>query len=1010
MTQSRTIPALWRAIALTVVLGAAAFAQIGGGSIVGSVTDPTGAAVVGAKVTAVETKTNDRRETVTNNDGYFEFPLLPAGDYRLEAEKGGFRRATTAQFALNSGTRPRFDLKMELGNVSQSVEVVASAPIVNATTTDLGVVMDEHKVEQLPLNGRNFQQLVGLQPGVNASPSSGAGNRGGIQFNGSSALGNNLLLDGVDMSFGEVNGTASDKSAGGGGLLINGISLEAIQEFKSTGSAFAAEYGRAVGGVLNVTTKAGTNAYHGELFEFFRNDKLDANSFFSNRSGLAKPPLRWNQFGGNLGGPIRRDRMFFFFNYEGAEVRRAQQVTGNVPTPALLSQLTPAIRDLFTGMFPSDYTPTSNPLIGFHRRNDVQKNDENTYLGRVDTILGAHRLAVRYDYNHQDYTTPLLYPTLPRPFPIRSHNAVVQDSYSITPSIFNELRLGFNRVNLNRFEPGRDQFPAWIQVSDVGLNANLPSFIDFTTTTYTLADNLSAVRGNHTLKAGFEIRALRSARGQGGQPTHVYNTVADLIADRPNRVMLLFGGGKGLQTTNYSFYVQDDWRVAPRIQVNAGLRYEYSPPLRGAFNIATSNPYGPFLPTAQDPMFAADHNDFAPRLGVIFDPTGTQKLVIRAGGAITYLPQQPIFFYDMAFIDPRLPFVATVSPADIPFAPTNYPFPQSLINTISANPSLLPPNFVLSRSVADYNNRDTYAGQWNLALQSAITPNLSVQAAYVGSRTLKLTVPQPLNLVVPATGQRPDPTIGDINMMENAASISYHSLQISLNRRLTRGFSFDAYYTFSKALGYFSPDDTQNFTNGSLADPNNIAGSYGRMEGDIRHQFTSVGSWQIPTGGHAHSGFAGAALSGWTIDGIETWRSGLPINVLSGRDLYGNGRSTGQRPDLVLGVDPYMENTNALTWLNPAAFDNATPLAQHRFGDLGYDTFSGPTGFGLDAAVHKTFAITERNRLTFRLELFNAFNHTILGNPNSTVTSPTFGQILSSSGGRNIQLALKYQF
>src|SRR6266446_4192685 len=374
----KTIPMLAISAALTLLLASESWAQISGGSIVGSVLDTSGAAIPGDEVRATNVGTNEVSRIVTNETGYFEFPLLPAGRYVLVAENPGFERARTVEFSLNAGTRPRFDLKMAVGQVTESVEVLAAAPLVNATTADLGVVVDQSKVEALPLNGRDFQQLVGLQAGVYADPDSNQGQRGGVEFNGASAYGNNLLMDGVDMSFGEVSASASDKAAGteanatvgrfagqgiGRGSLVNTISVEAIQEFKATGSAFSAEYGRATGGVINVTTKSGTNQFHGTLFEFFRNDKLDANNFFSNRSGLAKPELRHNQFGGNFGGPILKNKLFFFFNYEGDRIVRGRDITGNIATPTLLSQITnPALVKFFTDFNPTSQTPTSNPL------------------------------------------------------------------------------------------------------------------------------------------------------------------------------------------------------------------------------------------------------------------------------------------------------------------------------------------------------------------------------------------------------------------------------------------------------------------------------------------------------------------------------------------------------------------------------------------------------------------------------------------------------------------------
>ncbi|MBM3788329.1 MAG: carboxypeptidase regulatory-like domain-containing protein, partial [Acidobacteria bacterium] len=501
---------LWTVI---VMLTGTATAQIGGGSVVGNITDPSGAVVAGAVVEARNTGTGEVRTTATNDAGYYEFPLLAAGRYRLEVRKDGFQRVSTAAFVLNAGTRPRFDLALVLGTVAESVEVAGDAPLVNTTTTDLGAVIDRAKLDSLPLNGRNWQQLVGLQPGAQASPSTDVGARGGIEFNGSSGFGINLMLDGVDMSFGEYGGAASDAAAGGGGARINTVSVEAIQEFKSTASAFSAEYGRATGGVLNVTTKSGTNQFRGTFFEFLRNDTLDANSFYSNRSGFPKPPLRWNQYGANLGGPVLRNRAFFFFNYEGAKTRRNQQITGNVATPLLKNSVLPSFRDTLNRL-PSSFEPTNNPNIGLHRRNDRSKTDENTFLSRGDVNLKAHRLTARYSYNHQDFADPILLEGSPQLFPTRFHNAVIQDGWTLTPSIFNELRVGYNRVDLDRNYVGLGGVPSWFTVAGVNLGVNLQAHIHFTNNTYTVADNFTMIRGRHTVKAGFEIREVRSQRYQ----------------------------------------------------------------------------------------------------------------------------------------------------------------------------------------------------------------------------------------------------------------------------------------------------------------------------------------------------------------------------------------------------------------------------------------------------------------------------------------------------------------
>src|SRR5258708_7778039 len=303
---------LFRVPVLGLVALYGVWGQIGGGSIVGTAKDPSGAPVAGVRIQAHHEETNEERRVTTNAEGYYEFPLLAPGHYRLQAEATGFEKESGAVFQLAAGTRPRVDLSLHVGSVNETVEVKATAPQINTTTTDLGVVMPRERIDELPLNGRNFQDLVELQAGVVNAPGSGAGARGGISFHGSTALGTNMLLDGVDMSFGEVNGSATFTSAGGPSTLVNTVSVEAVEQFKSTANAYSAEYGRAGGGVLNVTTRSGTNRYHGTLFEFFRNDKLNANDFFSNKNALGKTPLRWNQYGANFGAPLKLDRLFFF--------------------------------------------------------------------------------------------------------------------------------------------------------------------------------------------------------------------------------------------------------------------------------------------------------------------------------------------------------------------------------------------------------------------------------------------------------------------------------------------------------------------------------------------------------------------------------------------------------------------------------------------------------------------------------------------------------------------------
>jgi hypothetical protein len=1012
-------------VASALVLVHSVSAQIGGGSIVGSVVDNSDAAIVGASVTATNVATNEVARTVTNNVGYFEFPILPAGRYVLETQAQGFERAKTSEFSLNSGTRPRFDLKMVVGQVTESIEVQAIAPIVNATTADLGIVVDQAKVEGLPLNGRDFQQLVGLQAGVYSNPDTFNGQRGGIEFNGASAYGNNLLMDGVDMSFGENSGGANDKSAGtevgraagnatgngiGRGSLINTISVEAIQEFKATGSAFSAEYGRATGGVLNVTTKSGTNQFHGTLFEFFRNDKLDANAFFSNRASLAKPPLRWNQFGANLGGPIRRDKLFFFFNYEGARASQNSPQSGTVPTDLLLSMVTPAQRKELS-LLPPATTATSNPLVGLNFHNDARTNNENTFVSRGDAELGKQRLSLRYNYNHQDFTTPNLIPTNPSIFPTRFHNAEIADTASISSSMVNELRIGFNRLDEFRHDAAFLTTPAFMNVSDLGLSIAM-DHLKFDSDSYTLADNFTVIHGNHTWKTGFEIRNLRTHRFDYTQPSTTYLTTAHLLADTPDSISVNLNAFRNLRNVDYGFFIQDNWRFSKRFQVNAGLRYEYFTPATGAWNVKTRDPFGPYIANKGDPMYQPDYTDFSPRLGLIFDVFGDQKLVIRVGGALTYNPPQLVNMYDMIFTaDPRLGGAGAFAAADVPAGVNlKFPFDPSFVTQYIANPSLLPASFHVARSLVDNNRRDERSGTWNFSVQHAFTPHLAFQASYVGTRNWDQYGTRNLNLFDTRLGIRPlHPELGAVTLREYAGRSSYHALQLSANQRLQHGVTLDFYYTYAKSLAYYGADSS-NSGDATVQDANNIAGSYGPKISDIRNFETIVASYAMPVGFAGKSRLATAFLSGWNIQGIQTARSGLPINVLAGRDEAGINTSGFQRPDAVPGVNQYIENLTSMQWLNPLAFDNKTPASQFRYGNLGFDALRGPSLLTFDFALHKTFRVYEKQTLTFRAEAFNVLNHKKLNLPVTSLANPAFGQILSGGDGRNVQLALKYLF
>jgi hypothetical protein len=645
--------------------------------------------------------------------------------------------------------------------------------------------------------------------------------------------------------------------------------------------------------------------------------------------------------------------------------------------------------------------------------NDSRKNSENTFVSRGDWQLNRHRVSLRYNYNHQNFSTPNLVPTSPSLFPTRFHNASISDVTTISPTRVNELRIGFNRLDLFRHDTAFQSTPNFLGVTEGGLSTTM-DFLRFDSDSYTLADNFSVVHGSHTLKTGFEIRSLRTHRFDYLNPRTTYLTLAHLIADTPDSVALTIGGQRKLRNSDYGFFFQDNWRVSRRLQVNAGLRYEYFSPFSGGWNVKNSNDYfnPSYIAKKGDPLYNPDWTDFSPRLGLVFDVSGDQKLVVRAGGALTYNPPQAVSLYDLNYTaDPRLPTSPSFLPSEVPPGTNlSFPFNPSFITQYIANPSLIPPRLVLSESLVDPNRRDERSGTWNLSVQRAITSNMAFQASYVGTRNWNQFGSRNLNLFSRALGTRVDPNIGTVTLREYAGRSSYHALQVALNQRLQHGLTFDFYYSYAHSLIYYGADSS-NTADATVQDANDIKGSYGPKNSDLRHSETLVLSYTVPGPAFVtRSALGKGLLSGWNIQAIQSERSGLPLNVLAGVDEAGISTAGYQRPDVVPGVAQYVRNWSTLQWLNRAAFDTSTPLAQSRYGNLGFNALRGPSRFGLDFALHKTFAIREGHTLTIRAEAFNVLNHTIFNLPVNSVSNPLFGFITSAGDGRNVQLALKYQF
>lgn len=1000
-----------------------AFAQANGGSVSGTVVDTTGADIQKASVQIRNTATGVVLTTTTNATGYYEFPSVLPGNYKEIVQAQGYSNGATNLFEVSTGARQTINVALKVGAVSETLTVSAASQLMDTTSSALGSEITPAKVENLPLNERNFFPLIGLQAGVNASSSASSQNgRGGFEVNGAPGLSNNILLDGVDATFGEDNGIGA-----GAGSITNTLSIDAISEFRLLSSVPSAQYGRASGGILTIATKSGGNSFHGGLFEYFRNDVLDANTWTNKHAHpiVAKPELRYNDFGANVGGAILKDRAFFYFNYEGDRVIAGRTVSGETATPALINSVSnPQIKKELS-LMPVPTSTTSNPLVGMYVGNRDTITNENLFMGRGDTYMGRHHLLARYNYNTQLQQIQQFRLNDSQDYPITFHNAVLSDIWTANPHLVNELRLGLDRnlVNRNLDTFFTDPTGSWIIISGFFSSDTTQSLLYFQTTTYGLVDNLTLVHGRHTFTFGTDDRYDPSRRTQNTSPRSTYSSLADLQTDTPSLIAVSFGSSKKLISTDLAFYAEDNFRASDRLTLNYGLRYDYFTPFRGAYNVTGPAWYGPLSSDKNHNFFTEDRFNFAPRLGVIYDLLGNHKLIARAAGGLMFVPPQPFFDYSSAFVDPRLPFDAAFTPSQAPAGfSTAYPISRTVVANIEANPNLIPAGLSFGESIVQYNHPDQYSEDWNANIQYQITPGLYTQVAYVGMHDLHEVATSLPNSFEPGTcattacpgGIRPYPTLGVVDYNVFGGMTKYDGLQVSLDYRRNSLTQADLYYTYSSQNQTWASSGSLGNGQSILQNPNDGNSSRGPSPGFVRNRVNGVFlvNPPAPSFAAAHA-FGRQALGGWSFQGIVSMLSGESLNVLANKDLVRNGYTSGTRPDHVPGTSFYKSGDNAsgyAIWLNPAAFDVNTPYNAKRYGNLGFDAVRGPGYVNVDGSIIKHFPIHDTQRIDFRLEMFNLLNHANLNNPNTTVGNPNFGLVTTRSDSRKIQLGLRYSF
>ncbi len=1007
---------LWVALLVTMIailMPSSAKAQTAG-EITGQVLDNSKASIAGATVTAKNVGTGETRTVQTDSQGHYRITELRIGTYDISAEHQGFRREVKTGVLLSVAATVELNFTIQVGSVNEEIVVTSDAPILEKGDASTGTTMQTQQIDELPINGRDYARFALLTPGAVLRSNFIAD----LSFNGLHTVHNQFSIDGVDAS--RVDQPYMANGFERGARLLTG-SLDTISEFKVQTSDYGAEYGRAGGSYVNIVTKSGTNEFHGSAFEYFRNDILDAENFFAVKTA-PKPEFRYNNFGGNFGGPIRKNSTFVFLNYEGSRQRIGITGSGTVPSDALRAQVlatSPQLKDI-VNLFPIGTSPTSDPLVDNFTTTSASAIREDTGSVRVDHKFSSSDSAfVRLNIN-DSFTHGALFGVFPASLgpndhqivPLRTTNIAIHETHFFNSSFINDFLAGLQRWASNI--DSREPFPA---TTVVGLTANpgTQSYFLENNNSFQYGDNMSLVKGRHALKWGANMYKIQVNANNTDFPTMTFNSITDFINDSVAQVNISAATpGNGTRATQIGAFVQDSYQIRPNLTIDYGLRYDIETVPHDSKN--ATRPFDTrcmCLAPAGTPYFQINRKDFGPRIGIAWSPT--TRIVVRSGYGI-YFQDYPVGFGSYFVPSNTITGNVTLLQSQIP----NLTYPYDSFLSQSA---VFPPNV----NGFPWHKPDIYVNQYNLSVAAQISNDWAIQVAYLGNHGVNLWREYNINYINPATNARPLPQFGNVLLQSNSGFNSYNGLQVSIKRRMQKGFTFDLEYS----LGHGIDDvDDQGLFASDPQDTNNFKAERGNGSGDIRHNVSFNTMYELPFG-HQHR-FLGNASStvdrivgGWSVAALGILRTGVASTVHIGTNTFGNGDFTNQRPDRVPSVSQYGTGSGPDNFLNPAAYKMPLPGT---FGNLGRNTFYGPSYKQIDFSILKKTRLTESKNFEFRAEMFNLFNHPNFDEPNGFfggttnaqnqfVPFPSFGQIFNTLGrtlgvgtSRQIQLALRFNF
>jgi hypothetical protein len=995
----------------------------------GTVTDPQGAALTGAKVLVRNQATGEERTAQSDARGEFQLAALPVGAYRLEVRADGFQVKVVTDIRVEVAQTVVQNVRLAIGSMSEEVAVVGEAPVIESTTTSVGQVISQRTVQEIPLNGRHFVDLGLLIPGsVAPQPATGfltapLRGQGSFAFN---TAGNredtvNFMINGINLNDQVQNQITFQPS------------INTVSEFKVDNSTLSAEYGRSSGAVVNIATRSGANDLHGEAFEFYRNQSLDARNAF-NPTSQTQSPFKRNQFGANLGGPIVKNKAFFFVSYEGLRQRQQLDFNSGVLSDAQRAAVTdPVVRNLL----PLIPTANATSATGAPRFLGTGSADVNLdqWTGDLSHQLGANdRLHAYYAYQRDQRVEPNIQGnTIPGFGDTRTSNrqiGTLNHTHTFGTSVVNEARFGFNRINIT-FAPNVVENPAdyginngittavvlpQITVQGVGLNFGGPSAfpqgrID---TTMVLSDTLTYARGRHSLKFGGEYRRFHNVNFQTNGGTFNYPSLADFQAGRGNAFTVTLGDiDSDITQQAFGLFVQDNFRVRSNVTLEMGVRYDLNvAPTEAEDRFVYFDPDTVSLQQVgqgvRDKIYGNKHN-FQPRVGIVWDPFKDGRTSVRAAYAL--LSDQPV----TNLVTGTAGNPPLVTPLTFTGAAGSIRLDNAL--TVAQAAGLAP-------SSVDAGFRNPLIQTWNLNIQRQLGRNLSAMVGYFGSKGDHLRVSRNLNQFV--NGVRPYPrlsatspilpgsAVGNITEVTSLGYSRYNGAWVTLNQRFSRGLQVNASYTLSKSK------DTNSLSSQGVVvqDSTNIGGDYALSDYDARHRYVLSAIWELPFKGNQ-------LVEGWQVGVITQGQTGNPVNILTNLNFTGNANI---RPDLVGTIEVFGRPEQ---WFSTAVCDPrvaasctsssvyALPVSPgNHLGNLGRNPVIGPGFYNTDLSLIKKTRVG-RTTVELRAEAYNVFNHPNLANPGriATVGSTSFGLITAtrlptgdSGSARQIQFAVKLMF